>query len=63
PVSAEVARLAGQIRGRLMARGRVRTQADMMIAATAQIHHLVIVTRNTRDFEDCGVPVLNPFTP
>lgn len=34
---------------------------DAMIAATAQVHNLVIVTRNTRDFETLGVPTFDPF--
>ena len=43
--------------------GQVREQADMLIAATAQIHALTLVTRNVRDFDGCGIAVLNPFTP
>jgi hypothetical protein len=35
---------------------------DAMIAATARLHHLIVVTRNIRDFEHFGVEVLNPFT-
>ena len=62
PVTAEVARVSGQIRGRLQAKGRERSQADMMVAATASVHGLTVVTRNVRHFDDCGVPVLNPFT-
>ena len=34
---------------------------DKQIAATALIHSLTVVTRNQRDFEATGVPVLNPF--
>jgi len=34
---------------------------DAMIAATAIVHDLVIVTRNLRDFEGCGVRLLDPF--
>ena len=33
-----------------------------MIAATAAIHHLTVVTRNVRDFEGFDVRTLNPFT-
>lgn len=62
PISREIARQAGELRGRLAAQGQARTQADMLIAATAQIHGLTLVTRNTRDFEGCGVPLLNPFS-
>jgi len=32
-----------------------------LIAATAQAHGLIVVTRNTVDFERAEVPVLNPF--
>lgn len=34
---------------------------DKLIAATALIHGLVVVTRNTRDFALPSVEVLNPF--
>ena len=61
PVTSDVARIAGQMRGRLAARGRPRTQADMLIAATAHVHQLTVVTRNVRDFEDCGIGITDPF--
>jgi predicted nucleic acid-binding protein len=35
--------------------------ADMLIAATALTHGLTLVTRNVRDFDECGVTVLDPF--
>ena len=35
--------------------------ADAMIAATAAVHNLTVVTRNMRDFERLGVPALDPF--
>ena len=35
---------------------------DAMIAATATIHNLTVVTRNVRDFAPLGVPTLNPYT-
>ena len=34
---------------------------DGLIAATARIHRLIVVTRNVRDFEFFGVEVFNPF--
>lgn len=34
---------------------------DAMIAATARVHGLVVVTRNVADFGSFGVNVLNPF--
>jgi hypothetical protein len=34
---------------------------DVMIAATARIHQLVVATRNEPDFHQLGVEVLDPF--
>jgi predicted nucleic acid-binding protein len=61
PITAEIAERSGRLRGTLQARGKSRTQADMLIAATAQFHGLTLVTRNARDFEDCGLSLLDPF--
>ena len=35
---------------------------DSMIAATALVHGLTVVTRNVRDFERTGVKLVNPFS-
>jgi predicted nucleic acid-binding protein len=35
--------------------------ADLMIAATALEHGLIVVTRNVSDFAPTGVATLNPF--
>jgi toxin FitB len=34
---------------------------DGLIAATAKVHNLTVVTRNAKDFERTGIQVLNPF--
>ena len=34
---------------------------DAMIAATARVHHLIVATRNERDFAQFDVRVVNPF--
>ncbi|WP_159731652.1 type II toxin-antitoxin system VapC family toxin [Methylosinus sp. Ce-a6] len=46
---------------RLMHRKPDRLIEDAMIAATAIVHGLTVVTRNMRDFEALGAPTLNPF--
>ena len=62
PVTPDVAKCCGLLRGGLAARGQPRTQADMLIAATAQVNQLTLVTRNRRDFEDCGIALIDPFS-
>lgn len=46
--------------GRLSA-GRTVPVIDALMAATAEVHGLTLVTRNARDVEGLGVGVLNPF--
>jgi predicted nucleic acid-binding protein len=46
---------------RLMHRRTDNLIEDAMIAATAEVHHLTVVTRNIRDFRGLSVPTLNPF--
>jgi len=38
-----------------------RAERDSLIAATALVHGLTVVTRNVADFEDSGVVLLNPW--
>lgn len=38
-----------------------RAERDAIIAATALVHGMTIVTRNVTDFEATGVAVLNPW--
>jgi predicted nucleic acid-binding protein len=39
-----------------------RSERDALIAATALVHGMVVVTRNVRDFEPMGVEVFSPWT-
>jgi predicted nucleic acid-binding protein len=43
--------------------GRPIPVIDALIAATARVHGMTVVTRNVKDFEQAGVQVLNPFEP
>lgn len=57
PVDLEVAETFGSLTAR-----RAFPEADALIAATALVHNLTVVTRNVRHFADTGARVLNPFT-
>lgn len=61
PITQPMAERAGVMRGELRAKGITRSQADILIAATAQVLGLTLVTRNVRDFEGCRIDLLNPF--
>lgn len=40
-----------------------RADRDSLIAATALVHGMTVVTRNVADFEATGVGILNPYLP
>jgi predicted nucleic acid-binding protein len=51
-----------ELLAKLRASGRAMPIKDSLIAATALVHDLIMVTRNRTDFEKAGVEILNPFT-
>lgn len=57
PMDASIAREWG----RLMEKKSKILFEDAIIAATARIHRLIVVTRNVKHFAQCEVPYLNPF--
>jgi len=61
PIDAETMLEWGWLTGDLLRQGRGMPVMDALIAATARQHHLVLATRNTDDFADAGVSLVNPW--
>jgi len=53
--------LWGNLIARMEKSGHPMPAMDSLIAATALQHHLTIITRNTNDFQPCGVQLINPW--
>jgi toxin FitB len=61
PFNEEAARLFAKIAAARRAQGRPIAELDAQIVAIAQANSATLVTRNTGDFEDCGVRLINPW--
>jgi predicted nucleic acid-binding protein len=62
PFDSAAAALYGQIRVLRSAIGRPIGVADAMIAATARAFGLTVATRDLRDFAECGVRLVDPWS-
>jgi toxin FitB len=62
PVEVEIADAWGKIVARREAQGRPIHAMDALLAATAEVHELTLVTRNASDFEAAAKSVLDPWT-
>jgi hypothetical protein len=60
-IDLETALCWGRLQGEAEQAGEKLPVMDSLIAATAAAHDLVVVTRNVRDIERCGVRVCNPW--
>ena len=61
PVNEQVAMTWGQIQGKAELRGKSMPAIDGLIAATALVFDMIVVTRNTSDMEESGVVLLDPW--
>jgi len=60
-VDREIAETWGKMAAARMTAGRPLPTADGLIAATAQVHSLTLVTRNTQDFAGLDVALFDPW--
>jgi len=61
PVDEAVAREWGRIAARAEVTGKPLPVVDALIAATALVHGLTLVTRNTADVARTGAPIVDPW--
>ena len=60
PITTEVMLYWGSLFARLEASGQLISTMDSLIAATALVNHVVLVTRNEDHFRSTGVEIINP---
>lgn len=61
PVSTEIAEKWGALNAACRKTGKTLPVIDGLIAATAYVRGAILVTRNTEDFEDSGIRLMNPW--
>ncbi len=61
PWEAETGLRWAELLARLRTAGRAMPIKDSLIAATALVHGLTVVTRNRADFKNAGVRIIDPF--
>lgn len=61
PFDQHAAALYGEISATRRKAGRPIAALDAQIAAIARSRALVLATRNTKDFEACGIELVDPF--
>ncbi len=61
-ITPEIALVWGEIQGKAENEGAPLPVIDALLAATALIHEMTIVTRNQKDMRRSGVKILNPWS-
>jgi len=61
PFDSAAARAFADIAATRRSAGKPISQADCQIAAIARAHTAPVATRNTPDFEGCGIELINPW--
>ncbi len=60
-VDQETALCWGKLQGETECKGEKLPVMDALIAATAAVHGMLVVTRNIKDLERCGAQICNPW--
>jgi predicted nucleic acid-binding protein len=60
-VTTEIAILAGTMQATYATQGRVLQGADALIAGTCVSHGATLATRNTKDFDELDLRLMNPW--
>lgn len=60
-IDAEIARAWGMLLGEAENRGEKLPVVDSLIAVSASVHDLIVVTRNVQDMARCRARVFNPW--
>lgn len=61
PTDEAVWRTYARLKASVESIGKPQEDLDLLIAATATVHRLTVVTRNTKHFDDSGVKTFNPW--
>ncbi len=61
PFDSNAAAHFAEVLARRKAEGRRMSEFDAQIAAITRAHSAVLATRSVRDFESCGIQLLNPW--
>ena len=59
--TAPAAHAYAELMGHRKERGRAMSLPDGQIASIALAHGFAVATRNIKDFEGCGIELINPF--
>ena len=63
PFDAKAADRYGELVAARELAGRPMSVPDAIIASIAWVHRAAVATRNVRDFDNCGIQVMNPYDP
>lgn len=61
PITDNICIIWGSMRARNQKNGRILPVVDGLLAATAEAHKMIFVTRNMVDVEMTGIQLLNPW--